>query len=344
MYLWRIKRKLQGNGRFVFLSAVAPNIKDVVGWLGSNPGSTVIEQRATRMRIGVYRIQGTGKKAVGKIEYSDGTAVNLIPEGVERLKGRGLIQLAASLGRAGPLLIVAKGKKECERLAKEMHDWLVAKHINDGLSDDLLHSDTVQRLDARLEREMYPEVTLRTLVASRIAYHHAGLPPSVRIGLEDAIRNELVDYVFATTTLAEGVNFPFSTVIVQSLALREAPEKGRPTRYHPVTPRIFWNIAGRAGRPGHDKEGQVLLFEPTLGLDKIAYVLGDYMNPQLSSINPVRSALADSICEIQEAIESKDLSSSDIESIRLPSRASKRVQGAINLLRVSLLHARASQF
>ena len=266
MYLWRIRRRLQKQARFVFLSAVAPNIDEVVGWVGSNPGSVVIEQRATRMRVGVYKVRGTGKKASGTIEYSDGTVLPLISSGADRGIGRGIVQLAANVVNSGPVLVVAKGKRECERLAKLMNEWISENDLEHNLSDHDAHGETVQRLDARLEREMYPEVTLRTLVAHRIAYHHAGLPPSVRNGLEDAIRKGLVDFVFATTTLAEGVNFPFSTVIVQSLALREPPEKGRPARYNPVTPRVFWNIAGRAGRPGHDREGQVILFEPSLGL------------------------------------------------------------------------------
>ncbi len=344
MYLWRIRRRLDLGARFVLLSAVAPNIREVVGWIGSHPGSVFVDQRATRMRVGVYRIQGRGRAAQGVITYSDGTVLPIIPKNVESAMRRCLVQLASCVVQSGPVLVVAKGKKECETLAKVLLEWLSGAGTAKTLSEEVLQKEVFQRLDSRLEREMYPEVTLRTLIAHRIAYHHAGLPPSVRNDIEDAIRNGLIDYVFATTTLAEGVNFPFSTVIVQALAIREAPEKGKPARYHPVTPRVFWNIAGRAGRPGHDPEGQVILFEPSLGLDKISYVLGDYLNPQLSSIKPVRSALADTISEVEAAVSNDELTLQELQEIKLPERASKRVQGAINLLRVSLLHARASQF
>src|SRR5260370_10972305 len=183
---------------------------------------------------------------------------------------------------------------------------------------------------------------MRELMKGRIAYHHAGLPTRVRMPFEDCICSGFVDFVVATTTIAEGVNFPFSTVIWQSLALREPPEKGRPVRYHPITPRVFWNIAGRAGRPGHDKEGQVILFEPSLGLDKISFVIGDYLNPKLSATEPVRSAYLEAVDEIAKGIESGNLSSGDLEDRVLPINASKRDQGAINLLRVSLIHASAS--
>lgn len=344
MYLWRLKRLVaKQNVRFVFLSAVAPNIGEIANWVGANSKSVLVEQRPTRMRAGVYRVVESEKKRSGVVEYIDGVSLTLVPQGkLQAGSTRQLIQLAYATSEAGPVLIVAKGKKECEKLATAMLAYLgedsVREHpkINDG------QKALFERLDSRLEREMYAEVALRKLLKFRIAYHHAGLPPRVRTALEDAIRENLIDYVFATTTLAEGVNFPFSTVIVQSLALREQPQKGRPARYQPVTPRVFWNIAGRAGRPGFDREGQVLLFEPTLGLDKVNYVIGDYLNAKLTATAPVKSALADALDEISSDIECGELSSSDLTGRKLPETVSKRVQGAVNLIRVSLVHARAS--
>ena len=125
---------------------------------------------------------------------------------------------------------------------------------------------------------------------------------------------------FATTTLAEGVNFPFSSVVVQSLALREAPVKGRPARYSPVTPRVFWNIAGRAGRPGMDREGHVILFEPSLGLSRVDHVLNDYLNPDMTSIAPVTSALANGLQSLVAQLASGEIDEQWIGSPRIDER------------------------
>ena len=46
----------------VFLSAVAPNIAEIVQWMGKNPKSTVVSQRPTRMRAGVYDISGAARR------------------------------------------------------------------------------------------------------------------------------------------------------------------------------------------------------------------------------------------------------------------------------------------
>jgi hypothetical protein len=342
MYLWRLKRVLQGRARIVFLSAVAPNILELAEWMGERPGGKVVSQRATRMRAGVYRLRGRGKSTQGWIEYSDGTSVCLVEAGVEPAKGRSLVQLADRLSCSGPVLVVAKGKKECEKLGVGMQTWLRQHGRLKTLSSTDLASDVVQRLDSRLEREMYATVGLRDLIRNRIAYHHAGLPPRVRVAVENAIRAGLVDFVFATTTLAEGVNFPFSSVIVQSLALQDPPSPGRPSRYHPVTPRSFWNIAGRAGRPSYDSEGQAILFEPSLGLERVNAVIDPYLDPSYGALDPVRSSLSRSLREMADGVTQGEFSRDELQATVLPASLPRHVHGTINLLRVGLVHARAS--
>lgn len=342
MYLWRLRRVLAGNVRFVFLSAVAPNISEIASWLGKRPRAVVVNSRPTRMRAGVYRLQGKGVKSRGVIEYVDGTQVEVVHERAETQQQTGIIQLAAFLRNAGPVLVVAKGKKECENLATKAREWLRAKESLGAMSHEDIESDSYLAVDAHLEREMYKDVPLRKLLQSRIAYHHAGLPPSVRRGVESLIRAGMIDYVFATTTLAEGVNFPFSSVIVQSLALKEPPEKDRPVRYTPVTPRTFWNIAGRAGRPGFDGEGQVVLFEPSLGLERVNAVLDPYLDSSMDSLGPVGSAFAAAIDEVSAAINSGEYSLEELEHTSIPTKVTKRVRGALNLMRVGIVHARAT--
>ena len=339
MYLWRLKRLVSRQARFVFLSAVAPNMADLTGWIGMPARAVVHRLRPTRMTVGVYRVGRVRRYKEGWIDYEAGGRLQLFDRGVESSKRRQLVQLAEALAAAGPVLVVAKGKRECENLATEM----AARTETSGrLAAEECAAEAVQRLDSRLERELYPEVPMRALLKWGIVYHHAGLPPRVRTAVEEAIRAGYVRYVFATTTLAEGVNFPFASVVVQSLALRDPPARGRPASYTPVTPRVFWNIAGRAGRPGMDREGQVILFEPSLGLDLIEYVLGDYLNPDLASISPVASALGTGLQAIVSDLMSGDLDEDWICKTRIDERTPRRVQGTVNLIRVSLVHARAT--
>src|SRR5262249_37593689 len=151
--------------------------------------------------------------------YTDGTILTAISDNLESTDRLQLIQLAHTVGAAGPVLIVVNGKKTCERLAAMMAERVHKLGSPVPLKD--VDEELMGRLDSRLGREMYNDVPMRKILQWRVAYHHAGLPPRVRASLEDAIRKNQIGFVFATTTLAEGVNFPFATVIVQSVATRE---------------------------------------------------------------------------------------------------------------------------
>ena len=342
LYLWRLRRLAPVSARFVFLSAVTPNIGELVAWAGRNPRSHLSDQRATRMRVGVYSVMGSRRERRGVIRYSDGTEVVVVPQRPERNIRQGIGQLARAISGVGPVLTVAKGKRECERLAT-----LMLEELGGGRSDATPPfvgelPERLQRLDSRLEREMYADVALRSMLRWRIAYHHAGLPPRVRVAVEDAIRGGFVDYVFATTTLAEGVNFPFSSVIVQSVSLRPAPIPGRPVRYQPVTPRTFWNIAGRAGRPGFDKEGQVILFEPSLGLERIGAVIGDYLKPGLNDATAVSSALGNALSALAKDVRSSRVRQDQLNNVVLSTALPSEIVGTLNLVRIGLVHGRAS--
>jgi hypothetical protein len=340
LYLWRLKQLAGGRARFVFMSAVAPNVDSLSDWMGVTPGGVSVTNRATGMRVGVFEHRKEGRPVQGWIKYTDGTDLRVIDKGADRTQKRGIPQLAAVLGSTGPVLVIAKGKKTAESLAQAFVDAL-PPDAECRLDAEALRSAAIQRLDSRLEREMYANVPLRRFLRAGVAYHHAGLPPRVREAVEAAISERHIRYVFATTTLAEGVNFPFSSVIVQSLATREAPLNQAPS-WRVVTPRTFWNIAGRAGRAGYDYEGQVVLYGPSLGLDKVNLVLEPYLEANPAAIAPVRSALARGIDDLQKVVAGDALDLDRLEAIELDEELPPSTKGFVNLLRVGVAHARAS--
>ena len=343
LYLWRLKQLAGTHARFVFMSAVAPNVDILSSWIGARPGGVTVASRATGMRVGIFEHRSESRRVEGWVRYVDGTEIRVIEKKADRTHVRGIPQLAAVLGTSGPVLVVAKGKKTAENLAEAFVQAL-PESAECRLSAESLQSPEIQRLDARLEREMYPNVPLRTFLKAGVAYHHAGLPPRVREAVESAISARHLRYVFATTTLAEGVNFPFSSVIVQSLATREPPT-GQAASWRVVTPRSFWNIAGRAGRAGFDYEGQVILYGPSLALDKVQKAGGTidaYLESDPSQIEPVRSALAKGIGELRRYLDASALDLEDLEDVELSDAVPSSTKGFVNLVRVGIAHARAS--
>ncbi|UQX09398.1 DEAD/DEAH box helicase [Candidatus Mycobacterium methanotrophicum] len=90
-----------------------------------------------------------------------------------------------------------------------------------------------------------------------IAAHHAGLLPVFRHTVEELFTAGLIKAVFATETLALGINMPARTVVLERLV------KFNGEQHLPLTPGEYTQLTGRAGRRGIDIEGHaVVLWQP----------------------------------------------------------------------------------
>jgi ATP-dependent RNA helicase HelY len=90
-----------------------------------------------------------------------------------------------------------------------------------------------------------------------LAAHHAGLLPVFRHTVEELFTAGLVKAVFATETLALGINMPARTVVLERLVKYNGEE------HAPLTPGEYTQLTGRAGRRGIDVEGHaVVLWQP----------------------------------------------------------------------------------
>jgi superfamily II RNA helicase len=99
----------------------------------------------------------------------------------------------------------------------------------------------------------YPSIAEHPLIpiVQRIgvAAHHAGHLPSWKIAIEELMRQGYLDAVFATTTLAAGVDFPARTVVITQSSIRKSRD------FTDLTIGEVQQIAGRAGRRGKDHVG-----------------------------------------------------------------------------------------
>ena len=90
-----------------------------------------------------------------------------------------------------------------------------------------------------------------------LAAHHAGMLPAFRHTVEELFTAGLVRAVFATETLALGINMPARTVVLERLV------KFNGEQHVPLTPGEYTQLTGRAGRRGIDVEGHaVVLWHP----------------------------------------------------------------------------------
>ncbi|NLK07981.1 MAG: DEAD/DEAH box helicase, partial [Firmicutes bacterium] len=147
-----------------------------------------------------------------------------------------------------PLLFFVFSRRGCEEHAYELAE-----------SNNYLDEHELKQVQEACERHLWGR-ELRSLgsvsrlikvVEKGIAYHHAGLLPACKELVEELFERRLIKVLYATETFAVGVNFPVRTVCFDSYTKYD----GRGFRQLSVGE--YFQMAGRAGRRGIDKEGFV---------------------------------------------------------------------------------------
>lgn len=114
-----------------------------------------------------------------------------------------------------------------------------------------------------------------------IAAHHAGMLPTFKEVVEELFAKGLVKAVFATETLALGINMPARSVVLEKLV------KWNGETHADVTPGEFTQLTGRAGRRGIDIEGHaVVLWQRGMSPEYVAGLAGTRTYPLRSSFRP----------------------------------------------------------
>ncbi len=114
-----------------------------------------------------------------------------------------------------------------------------------------------------------------------IAAHHAGLLPAFKECVEEAFVRGLVKVVFATETLALGINMPARSVVLEKLV------KYNGETHADITPGEYTQLTGRAGRRGIDVEGHaIVLWQRTMDPRQVAGLASRRTYPLRSSFSP----------------------------------------------------------
>ncbi len=127
---------------------------------------------------------------------------------------------------------------------------------------------------------------LKQLTAG-IAAHHAGMVPPFKEAVETCFERGLVRVVFATETLALGVNMPARTVVIEKLT------KFTGEGHEFLTPAQFTQITGRAGRRGIDVKGDaVVLWSPYVSFRQVADLVASTEYRLTSAFRPTYNMAA----------------------------------------------------
>jgi superfamily II RNA helicase len=245
--------------KLLALSATIPNIDEFAEWITSvhkRSVKTVVEKsRPVPLHL-FYQCEGQFFDSLKKLRpfQARGKKKYYYKRGRRYSKKRKtrpnrLDTLIKHLERNSrlPCIYFAFGRRRCEYLAEEMgsFDFLTFEERGRILE---MYEDLCERFDLTGEKSA---VLLRPLVERGIAFHHAGMLPTLKEVVERLFTSRLIKVIFTTETFALGINMPARTVVFDEL------RKFYGSFFADLRTRDFYQMAGRAGRRGIDREGFV---------------------------------------------------------------------------------------
>ncbi|MBD3296810.1 MAG: DEAD/DEAH box helicase [Candidatus Omnitrophica bacterium] len=251
---------MPGHMKILALSATIPNIDQFVDWIHSihEKELKIVKeehrpvplhfyfQYENRVIDNIKKIKAHGHRHKRHYYHKGrkhpaprkrGAKPNKLPSLVRHLEERDRF----------PCIYFVFGRKRCEQLAEKS---LKFDFLNDTEQAGILKvfDDLCARYDLLEESRTYD---MRALVAKGIAYHHAGMLPTLKEVVERLFTSRLIKMIFTTETFALGINMPARTVVFDEL------RKFYGRFFANIKTRDFYQMAGRAGRRGIDEEGFV---------------------------------------------------------------------------------------
>ena len=243
---------MERQPQIIGLSATIPNAVEIAGWLKAK--LVVDNWRPVPLYEGVYWR--------GVIRYADGRE-----RVVKQVSGIADVDLAIDCSEEeGQSLVFSQSRRRVVQLALRAARFSPKFNFNNVVAREAAR----ELLDSGGPRALREE--LAHLVARGVAYHHAGLSSEQRRIVEDAFRRGGISVIYATPTLAAGVNLPARRVVVEEYARFEEGF------WKPISVAEYKQLAGRAGRPGLDPYGEaVIVASPGDSVEELmeTYVLGE---------------------------------------------------------------------
>jgi ATP-dependent RNA helicase HelY len=268
-----------------------------------NPELTKLERDTYRQVRGNWRDKPKGPKTLTR------------PEVIEKLEREGLL----------PAITFIFSRKACDAAVKQCLQSgikltnekdrsrireVVNKNIGNLAQDDLVVLGYYEWFDA-LEKG--------------IAAHHAGLLPAFKTTVEELFQEGLIKAIFATETLALGINMPARTVVLEKLS------KWNGEGHVAISAGEYTQLTGRAGRRGIDIEGNaVILWNNDLDSNSVGGLASTRTYPLKSSFKPTYNMSVNLISQL-----GAEKARSSLESSLAQFQADKAVVGLAKQIRKS---------
>ncbi len=254
--------------RLLLLSATIQNTQELADWLESIRGSVCEVVASFERPVQLYPLFLYPNNRIGLLSGEKGLNrdVSGYLQSMARKKGRwrggphswDASRIIEPLRRYNllPAIFFLKSRAECDRASAKCEPVTRSPGEQAAFEKDL--EECLDRFPYLRNHRALPE-----LRESRVAAHHAGQLPFWKVLVEQMMLKGHLDAIFATSTVAGGVNFPARTVVlIQS-------DRFNGKEFQPLSATDLQQMIGRAGRRGKDEVGFALV------------VPGPYLDAQL---------------------------------------------------------------
>ncbi len=253
-------RKLVPNIQVVGLSATIKNSQEIAEWLGADHYSS--DWRPVDLKQGVY--------SNSEIFFTDNERRK-----VKKREGEDVWSLIyESVAGGGQALVFVNTRKNTESAALKYRAHMAAL-LKELDAKDL---PTGEELEDDIEEAGEARRTLNECIRAGIAFHHAGLTNTQRQKVERLFKSRKIKCLFATPTLAAGINLPARTVIVRDL-YRYDSQLGNTL----IPVMEVKQMCGRAGRPRYDPYGEAIIV--ARNSEMASFILEEYLLGEVEKIS-----------------------------------------------------------
>jgi len=252
----------ESQAGFLLLLPNVPNPRDLARWLAPQSGRTIVlgatVWKPNERLVGTIQANREGARGDWALQYkvvattprtAELTGETLQLGGVRPLPVAYSAASATKLAAAAARVMSSRGTSIA--IGRTLADtWAMARNVASTLRPLDPLPDEVALVQRFLQDEVSPDFELVNLLSFGVGVHHAGLPDEARSLIEWLTEEGKLRVLCATTTIAQGINFPVSSIFLSSRF--HAGIGG-----HEMSYRDFWNLCGRAGRIGQEILGIV---------------------------------------------------------------------------------------
>jgi helicase len=233
-------RKNYVNTRFLGLSATIGNSEEISQWL--NASLIKSDYRPIPLEIGIFY--------KNKLFLENNNIVEIDYSSKNNIKDNGLSNIIIdTLEKNKQIIVFCNSRKNTMSFAWKYSN-IVNKYISNKEKNMLVKKS--QNIASVLEQPTKQCLLLYNTVKKGVAFHHAGLLSKQRTLIEDNFKNKYIKVIFATPTLAAGINLPAYRVVINTIY--RFTNEGM----QPIPVNEFHQMTGRAGRPKYDDCGQAI--------------------------------------------------------------------------------------